>query len=111
MTYKGYTAIITYDERDHLFHGHLADTYDDVYFEGRSVEELEQVFHEAVDDYLAYCEESGRPPTKPFSGRFNVRLDVELHRRAHVAARRRGISLNRLITEVLSGALGREGDV
>ena len=72
------------------------------------MEELERAFHEAVDDYLAYCEESGRAPTKPFSGRLNVRLDVELHRRAHVAARRRGISLNRLITKALSGALGEE---
>ena len=106
MTYKGYTAIITYDERDQLFHGHLADTYDDVFFEGQSVEELERAFHEATDDYLAYCQESNRVPTKPFSGRLNVRLDVQLHRRAHVAARRQGISLNRLITEALSGTLG-----
>ena len=105
MTYKGYNAIVTYDERDHIFHGHLTDTYDDVYFEGESVQELERAFHEAVDDYLAYCAETDREPTKVFSGRLNVRMDVGLHRRAHVVAKRRGLSLNRLITEALSREL------
>ena len=36
---------------------------DDVYFEGSSVQELRAAFHEAVDDYLAYCEETGREPS------------------------------------------------
>ncbi len=101
MKYKGYTAIIAYDDRDHLFHGHLADTYDDVYFEGKSVDELERAFHEAVDDYLLYCAEADREPTRPFSGHLNVRMDADLHRRIHIAARRREISLNKLITEAI----------
>ncbi len=101
MTYKGYTAVISYDDRDHLFNGHLADTYDDVYFEGTSVEALEQAFREAVDDYLAYCEETGRAPSKPFSGRLNIRMAADLHRRAHIAARRKGVSLNKFIIEAI----------
>ena len=55
MNYKGYAAVVHYDERDRILHGHLLNTYDDVYFEGTSVEELETAFHEAVDDYLTYC--------------------------------------------------------
>ena len=43
--------------------GHFLGTYDDVYFEGSSVQELRAAFHEAVDDYLAYCEETGREPS------------------------------------------------
>lgn len=102
MQYKGYTAVIRYDALDHIFHGHLADTHDDVFFEGRSVEELESAFHEGLDDYLVYCAENGREPTKPFSGRLNVRMDAEFHRRIHAAAQRRGVSLNRLIIDALS---------
>ena len=64
MQYKGYTAAVRYDERDRIFHGHLVDTYDDVFFEGRSVEELESAFREGVDDYLAYCVEAGREVTE-----------------------------------------------
>ena len=102
MTYKCYTAIISYHDRDRIFHGHLADTYDDVYFEGTSVEALERAFYEAVDDYLAYCEETGRAPTKPFSGQLNIRMGTDLHRRAHIAARRKGISLNKFIMKAIS---------
>jgi predicted HicB family RNase H-like nuclease len=102
MNNKGHTAIIAYDDRDNIIYGHLADTHDDVYFEGTTLEGLEQAFHEAVDDYLAYCEESDREPAKPFSGRLNIRMDADLHRRAHITARRKGVSLNRLITDALS---------
>ncbi|MEW6754718.1 MAG: type II toxin-antitoxin system HicB family antitoxin [Candidatus Latescibacterota bacterium] len=102
MQHRGYTAVVAYDDRDRVFHGHLADTYDDVYFEGQSVKELEGAFREAVDDYLAYCAEQGRQPTKPFSGRLNVRLEADLHRRLSVAARRRGVSLNQFVIEVLT---------
>lgn len=105
MTYKEYTAIINYDERDKIFHGHLADTYDDVYFEGHSVEELETAFHAAVDDYLAYCDKEGRKPSKAFSGRMNLRMDVDLHRRAHIEAHKQGVSLNKLINEAVNKML------
>lgn len=105
MQYKGYTATIQYDDRDRIFHGHLSDTYDDIFFEGSSVGELELAFHEAVDDYLSYCAENDREPTKPFSGKLNLRMDVVLHRRAHAAAQRGGVSLNKLITDALSKVL------
>ena len=50
MHYKGYAADIRFDGRDRIFHGHFLGTYDDVYFEGSSVQELRAAFHEAVDD-------------------------------------------------------------
>ena len=105
MNYKGYTAVVEYDERDRIFHGHLIGTADQVYFEGSSVNELETAFQEAVDDYLAYCEETGRAPSKPLSGRVNVRMNPELHHRAQVEATRAGKSLNRFIKDVLERAL------
>ena len=63
MEYKGFSASIEYDERDCIVHGRLTDSFDNVYFEGSSVEELEIAFREAVDDYLAYCAETGREPS------------------------------------------------
>lgn len=50
-----------------------------VNFEGQSVQELTEAFHEAVDDYLAYCEEEGIQPHKSYSGSLNVRLTPEIH--------------------------------
>ncbi len=63
MEYKGFSASIEYDERDGIVHGQLTDRYDNVYFEGSSVEELEIAFREAIDDDLAYCAETGREPS------------------------------------------------
>ena len=63
MHYKGYSGVIRFDARDGIFHGHLTDSYDNVYFEGATVEELEIAFREAIDDYLAYCAETGREPS------------------------------------------------
>ncbi len=63
MHYKGYSALIRYDERDRIYHGRLTDSFDNVYFEGCTVEELAIAFREAIDDYLAYCAETGRQPS------------------------------------------------
>jgi len=77
-------------------------------FEGTSVEEVQNAFHESVDDYLAFCAERGESPEKPFSGKFVVRLPVELHRKAYIQAKLADKSLNGWVTEVLQTAL-REG--
>lgn len=109
MNYKGYTADIRYDERDRIFCGHLLGTYDDVYFEGSSVEELETAFHEAVDDYLTYCKETGRVPTKAFGGQtpgeISVRVTQDLRRRTFVAAQQNGVSLDSFVEDALYRAL------
>ncbi len=64
MKYKGYIARIEYDEEDCVFVGHLAGIKDIVGFHGSTVDELENAFHESVDNYLAISEETGRPPQK-----------------------------------------------
>lgn len=56
MKYKGYAARVEFDADDRIFVGHLAGIRDIVGFHGSSVEELENAFHEAVDDYLAALE-------------------------------------------------------
>ncbi len=63
MNYKGFSAAVRYDKRDGIYHGQLTDTYDNVFFEGATVEELQIAFREAIDDYLAYCSETGREPS------------------------------------------------
>ncbi|MCZ0938744.1 MAG: type II toxin-antitoxin system HicB family antitoxin [Caldilineaceae bacterium] len=115
MNYKGYKAVIQYDERDHIFHGHLLDTYDDVYFEGSAVEELEAAFREAVDDYLTYCVETGREPTKAPDQEpkgtvlviveLSVQVDKKVHNQANAVARKKGVSLDAFVEDALSQAV------
>jgi predicted HicB family RNase H-like nuclease len=69
MKYKSYIARIEYDEDDRIFVGHLAGIKDIVGFHGSTVDELEHAFHETVDNYLAICEETGRPAQTTYSGK------------------------------------------
>lgn len=99
MTYKGYSSKIEFDDEANIFHGEVIGIRDVVTFQGTSVKELEKAFRESVDDYLAFCKERGEAPDKPFTGKFVVRLDPELHRKAFVEAKRAGKSLNSWLSE------------
>ena len=104
MTYNGYSARVEFDADDRLFVGHIAGIRDIVGFHGKSVGELEEAFHEAVDDYLAACETLGQSPDKPYSGRVMLRLPPELHARASAAAQLHGMSFNQWAAQVLRRA-------
>ncbi len=96
MQYKGYTGVVTsVDEKQRLIHGEVAGINDVVTFEGRNADELARAFRDSIDDYLEFCAEENDPPEKPFSGKFLVRVQPDLHRRAVLAAEREGLSLNR----------------
>lgn len=62
MNYKGYEAIVEYDEDAGIFHGEVANLRDVVTFQGRSVTELEKALAASIEDYLAFCRERGEEP-------------------------------------------------
>jgi len=101
MTYKGYLGSVAYSEKDNVFFGKIEGINGLVNFEGESVRELTDAFHEAVDDYLAYCEDEGIEPDKSYSGVLNVRLTPAIHRQIAFLARQAGVTLNAYIKETL----------
>jgi predicted HicB family RNase H-like nuclease len=105
MHYKGYEAIVDYDEEAEIFHGEVADLREVITFEGSSVAGLKQAFADSVEDYLAFCRARGEEPEKPFSGQFVVRTEPSLHRAAAAAARRQGMSLNKWVASALERAV------
>lgn len=64
LIYKGYIGSVNFSDKDNLFFGKIEGINGLVNFEGESVSELRKAFQEAVDDYLAYCEEEGIQPIK-----------------------------------------------
>ena len=104
MKYKGYHAEVTYDHEAAVFHGEVVGTRDVIFFEGTSVDQLNEEFRFSIDDYLAVCAERGREPDKPYSGRIPLRITPSLHRAATVAARAEGKSLNSWIAESVEEA-------
>ena len=101
MTYKGYLGSVNYSDKDHVFFGKIEGINGLVNFEGESVKELTAAFHEAVDDYLAYCEDEGIEPDKSYTGVLNVRLTPAIHRQIDMLALQEGISINAFIKEAL----------
>ena len=101
LKHGGYTARVEFSAEDRVFFGKLDDITDLISFEGNTVEELENAFVEAVEDYLALCAAAGKRPEKPFKGSFNVRMQPELHRQAALASRERNMSLNQLVVEAV----------
>lgn len=101
MEYKGYFGSVHYSDEDEVFYGKLAFIRDLVSYEGQSVSELKQSFHEAVDDYLEMCEQSGKKPQVPFKGTFNVRTGPDLHRDIVLYAESHNKNLNTVVKEAL----------
>ena len=62
MEYRGYHAYVRYSEEDRLFVGEVIGINDTLGFHGSTVDELEQMFHQSIDNYLAMCEEFGKKP-------------------------------------------------
>nr|WP_225778787.1 type II toxin-antitoxin system HicB family antitoxin [Pseudomonas sp. Marseille-Q3773] len=104
MRYKGYAARIEYDERDDIFVGRVLGLRDIISFHARSVPELHEAFHDALEDYLADCAEQGITPEKPASGKIMLRIRPEVHAAASIAARAAGKSLNQWADEVFEQA-------
>lgn len=65
LAYRGYAATVEYDEDDKLWHGTLDNIKDLVNFHAFEIENIEQEFHNAVDDYLDFCKEVGKEPERP----------------------------------------------
>ena len=97
LTYKGYIGSVSFSEKDGVFFGKIEGIDGLVNFEGESVKELTEAFHEAVDDYVAYCTAEGLETHKSYSGSLNVRLSPETHSRVAILAKQAGISINAFI--------------
>ncbi|MCE2718997.1 MAG: type II toxin-antitoxin system HicB family antitoxin [Dolichospermum sp.] len=105
MKYKGYESVVEFDDEAEIFHGEIINIRDVVTFQGRSVEELKQAFQDSVDDYLEFCQQRGEEPDKPFSGKFMVRINPQLHKVIALRARQEGKSLNSWIEQQLSESI------
>ncbi|HWE64539.1 MAG TPA: type II toxin-antitoxin system HicB family antitoxin [Chloroflexota bacterium] len=65
MKYKGYTAEISIDEEAGILFGTVAGIRDVITFQGETIAEFIQAFHDSVDDYLEWCAERGEAPQVP----------------------------------------------
>ena len=106
MEYKGYFAKVEFDDEADIFHGEVINLRDVVTFQGQTVDELHKAFRDSIDDYLKFCAERGEAPEKPYSGKFMVRVEPELHKTIAIRARQDGKSLNSWVHDTLAKVAG-----
>lgn len=66
MKYKNYIGQVVFDDEAGIFHGEVINTRDVITFQGATADEIQKAFVDSVEDYLAFCEERGELPEKPF---------------------------------------------
>lgn len=101
LFYKGFYGSIHYSDEDKCLFGHIIGISDSVSYEGATIEEITNDFHEAVDDYIAVCKTMGKRALKSAKGSFNVRIGEEAHLKALIKADMKKTSLNQIVKDAV----------
>ncbi len=103
MEYKGYVAVIGYDDLTDLLYGHVinAAPYAVVDFMASDVEGLKREFRISIEEYLSWCEEDGVEPAKPFPGKLELPLYGDLYRRIATAAAKEELDVDEWVVETI----------
>ncbi len=102
LEYKGYHTKIEFDAETFVLRGKIEGIKDFVDFECSDVTQVEEEFHNAVDEYLEFCKEVGKEPDKEYKGTFNIRISPDLHRKLAVVALKKGDTLNSSVEKAIS---------
>jgi len=104
IKFNDYVASIEYDADIEMFFGKVVNLSSPVTFYGASVEELQRELENSIQTYLEVCQERGIEPEKPYSGRINIRMTPEQHRRFAQQAAMKDKSLNTWALETMTRA-------
>jgi predicted HicB family RNase H-like nuclease len=102
LEYKGYHTKVEFDVEDCLLRGKIEGIGDLVNFECENACDVETEFHNAVDDYLEFCQEVGKEPDKEYKGSFNIRISPDLHKKVAVLAMKNGDTLNATVEKAIA---------
>jgi len=97
LKYKDFWGSVEVNISDGVIHGKILHINDLVTYEAKTVDQIEEEFKAAVDDYLETCEQVGKAPNKPFSGTFNIRIGPERHQELGAFSTLTGNSINETI--------------
>ncbi|HWU63497.1 MAG TPA: type II toxin-antitoxin system HicB family antitoxin [Ensifer sp.] len=100
----GYKAIVTFDPEIDLLRGEFINLNGGADFYASSIEALREEGRRSLEVFLEMCREKGVEPKRAYSGRFNLRLDPEVHAAAAVAAAAEHKSLNEWVADTIEKA-------
>ena len=76
-----------------------------MFFHGESVDELNKMFKQSIDNYLDLCKRVGKEPEKAYKGSFNVRISPDLHRKIAIEAAEEKMTLNQYVIKALERSI------
>ncbi len=101
-----YTYRVTWSDEDHEYVGLCAEFPSLSWLEKtpeKSLQGIRRLVNESVTDLKRNKEPVPEPiSTRPYSGKFVVRVPPEVHRMLAIQAAESGISINRLVSSKLS---------
>ena len=65
MEYKGYQGSVEYSAEDDILYGQVQFIKSLLMYEGETLHELKEMFHQVIDEYLQFCKENGICPNQP----------------------------------------------
>jgi predicted HicB family RNase H-like nuclease len=108
MKYKKYVATIEIDPNEGIIYGRVHGLKDSISFHTNDPARIKDEFHAAVDDYIAFCEDLGEKPEKPFNGSMLVRTTPEVHRQIAMAAIEAGKTQGQLVEDAVVNHLHKK---
>ena len=108
LIHAGFTGSFDVSLEDGCLIGRVLFIDDIISYEGETVSDLKKNFEAAVDRYIVYCKQTGKPANKPYSGTFNVRVGPELHRKAVIAATEASVNLNEFVSKAILAAVKKD---
>lgn len=66
IEYKGFICHYSFSEADKLFHGKVANSHYFIEFKGKSMRELKEAFHTAIDEHLEWCKKYKKNPDNKY---------------------------------------------
>ena len=76
-----------------------------ILYEGQTLDELRKDFEEGIDSYIEGCKADGVEPSKPYSGKLNLRMSSELHSKVAAFVATTGITINDFINKAIKNEL------
>ncbi len=108
MFYKGYTGSVEYSDEDGCLIGDVLGIRDSISFEGKSIEEIREDFHNAIDSYLESCEAWGKKPDSSRERELTVQLPQNIYQSLFEMAEETGKTVSAIAVDAFKAAgLGR----
>jgi predicted HicB family RNase H-like nuclease len=104
MSYKGYTASVSYNEKESCYIGRVIGIAHIIVPRGSTLSEFREDFEEMIDWYLEDCEKDGIGPDKPPT-EIMIPFPTELYAQAYCKAESAGVPIQQLILETVQQSI------